>query len=89
MNQLRNRTQLPGETVDKYLDDLDNLYCKADPTNRYPAENKLRQFIQGLRNELRKPVELSCPDNITTIIYKDRTTEAYYFRNVLLSLYFI
>jgi hypothetical protein len=87
MNQLRNRVQLPGETVDEYLDDLDNLYRKADPTNRYPAEDKLRQFIQGLRDELREPVELSCPDDIAAAIHKARTAEAYFSRNAPLSLY--
>jgi len=42
MNQLRSHVQLSGETVDEYLDDIDNLYHKANLYGLYPLEDKMR-----------------------------------------------
>ena len=87
MNQLRNRTQKSGETVDEYLDAIIRLYNKVDPDNRYPAEDALRQFINGLRDELREPVEISCPANLEEAVNRARAAEATFSRNAPLSSY--
>jgi hypothetical protein len=73
--------------VDKYLDAIQRLYQKVDPTNRYPAEDKVRQFIDGLRDEIREPVEISCPINMDEALNKARAAEATFSRNAPLSLY--
>ena len=87
MNQLRNRFQKSGETVDEYLDAIIRLYNKVDPDNRYPAEDALRQFINGLRDELREPVEISCPANLEEAVNRARAAEATFSRNAPLSSY--
>jgi Retrotransposon gag protein/Zinc knuckle len=87
MNQLRNRTQKSGETVDEYLDAITRLYNKVDPNRNYPDEDQLRQFINGLRDEIREPVEISCPANIEEAINRARAAEATFSRNAPLSSY--
>ena len=64
MNQLRNRIQKPEEIVNEYWDAIMALYYRVDPNGEYLAEDKLQQFVSGLRNEIREPVEISIPANI-------------------------
>ena len=73
--------------MDEYLDAIQRLYQKVDPTNLYPAEDKMRQFIDGLRDEIREPVEISCPINTDEALNKARAAEATFSRNAPLSLY--
>jgi len=87
MNQLRNRTQRPGETVDEYWNDLYNLYLRVDPEEHYPAEDRLHQFLYGLRNEIREPVEIAGPVTIAEALQRARAVESTFSRNAPLSVY--
>jgi hypothetical protein len=87
MNQLRNRVQKPGETVDEYWDALFKLYERVDPRHIYPAEDRLQQFVNGLRNEIREPVEMSIPDDMDMALYRARAVESTFSRNAPLSAY--
>jgi hypothetical protein len=87
MNQLRNRIQKPGETVDEYWDALFSLYERVDPRHIYPAEDRLQQFLNGLRNEIREPVEMSIPNDLEEALYRARAVESTFSRNAPLSAY--
>src|SRR3954470_23574062 len=87
MNQLRQRMQKPGETVDEYYDAIIKLYQRVDPMNAYPREDKLRQFINGLRDELREPVEISCPIDLEDALNRAYAAESAYSKNSSLSTY--
>lgn len=87
MTQLRNRIQKPGETVDEYVEALLNLYKKVDPTHAYPAEDHLQQFINGLRDEIREPVEIAMPTDLDSAIERAIIVESTFSRNAPLSAY--
>ena len=87
MNQLRQRIQKPGETVDEYEDAIIQLYQRIDPDLAYPMEDRTRQFIIGLRDEIREQVEIACPDTMEEAINKARAVEAAYSKNSTLSAY--
>ena len=87
MNQLRQRVQKPGETVDEYEDAIIQLYQRVDPNLRYPMEDRTRQFIIGLRDEIREQVEIACPNTMEEAINKARAVEAAYSKNSTLSSY--
>ena len=76
MNQLRQRVQIPGETVDEYEDAIIQLYQRVDPNLKYPMEDRSRQFIIGLRDEIREQVEIACPNTMEEAINKVRAVEA-------------
>jgi len=61
MNELRNRRMKEGENVDAYAGALVELYRKADPTDQYPASDKLQTFLGGLPPQLRMFTELRGP----------------------------
>jgi dUTP pyrophosphatase len=84
---LRNRKQKPGETVEKYLSALEDLWYKIDPNDVYPAEDKLSQFIEGLRDELRVQVEGDAPESIEEAIHKAKAVEKALSRGASLSAY--
>ena len=73
--------------MDEYLDAITRLYNKVDPNHNYPDEDQLCQFINGLRDEIREPVEISCPANIEETINRTHATEATFSRNAPLSSY--
>ena len=50
-------------------------------------EDKIRQFIDGLREEIREPVEISCPTTIGQALIKAKAAEAAFSRGVPLSSY--
>lgn len=87
MNQLRNRIQKPGETVDEYWDAITALYYRVDPNDNYPVEDKLQQFVGGLRNEIRGPVEISIPADIEEALNRARAVESTLSRHAPLSAY--
>jgi hypothetical protein len=87
MNQLRQRIQKPGETVDEYEDAIIQLYQRVDPDFVYPMEDRTRQFIIGLRDEIREQVEIACPTTMEEAINKARAVEAAYSKNSSLSAY--
>ncbi|CAG8804905.1 12441_t:CDS:10, partial [Gigaspora margarita] len=76
------QTQQQGleETVDEYYDELERLYHKADPTKRYPQVDHICQFVDGLRQELKEPVEIES-------LKKTKTAKAAYFKGGPLSSY--
>jgi hypothetical protein len=85
--ELRSRAQRPGENVEEYFDDLEALYRKADPLNEYPEADKLRQFVGGLRPEIREPVEISAPRILEKALTRAKAAEAAFSRGVPLSSY--
>ena len=87
MNQLRQRIQKSGETVDEYEDAVIQLYQRVDPDFTYPMEDRIRQFIIGLRDEIREQVEIACPTTMEEAINKARAVEAAYSKNSSLSAY--
>src|SRR5438132_2177984 len=87
MQELRSCRQQPGETIEEYKANLDALYRKADLLNEYPAADKLRQFIGGLRPEIQEPVEIAAPINLTRAMTHAKAAEAAFSRNVPLSSY--
>ena len=66
-----------------------HLYKKVDPNNTYPVQDRLRQFIDGLREELREQVEISCPTTLNDALSKASAVEAAYSRHVPLGSYSI
>ncbi|KAF0430278.1 hypothetical protein F8M41_005559 [Gigaspora margarita] len=52
--ELRSQQQGLRETVDEYYDKLKRLYKKSDPTGRYLSIDRICQFTDRLRQELRK-----------------------------------
>jgi len=63
MEQLRSREQLAGEDVDTYAGSLTDLYQKVDPLNQYPEEDRVQQFLKGLKPAIRMLTELNTPNN--------------------------
>ncbi|CAG8820074.1 11188_t:CDS:2, partial [Gigaspora margarita] len=87
--KLRSRQQGLGETVNEYYNELERLYRKADPTGRYLFIDRIRQFMDRLRQELREPVEMECPTTLQQALKKAKATEAAYSREGPLSSYFL
>jgi len=87
MNQLRNRIQRAGETVDEYWNAIVELYQRVDPDRHYPMEDRMQQFVNGLRDELREPVEISIPHNIEEALNRARAVESTFSKNAPLSAY--
>jgi Retrotransposon gag protein len=87
MEQLMKKVQKPGETVDEYYSDLDALYRKADPNNELNDALRKRQFIRGLRRELREPVQMAMPTTLDQALQRARAAEAAYSQDIPLSAY--
>ena len=87
MSQLRSRTQKSGETVDEYWDAVMGLYQRVDPNRNYPAEDRMQQFISGLRDEIREPVEISIPTTMDEALNRARAVESTFSRNAPLNAY--
>lgn len=87
LNQLRSRKQRTGETVDEYLDAVTQLYARVSTIGQYPEEDMMRQFINGLRDELREQVEIACPANMQEAVNKAHAVEAAYSGHKPLSAY--
>ena len=51
--QLKERKQLPGESVEQYAAAIRELLRRVDPDNNYPIHLQVSQFIDGLRPEIR------------------------------------
>ena len=51
--QLKERKQLPGESVEQYAAAIRELLRRVDPDNNYPVHLQVSQFIDGLRPEIR------------------------------------
>ncbi|CAG8748809.1 14895_t:CDS:2 [Gigaspora margarita] len=77
------------EMVDEYYNELKRLYQKADPTERYPQIDRIRQFINRLKQELRELVEMEYPITIQQALKKAKVAEAAYYRGAHLSLYLL
>ena len=73
--------------MDEYEDAIIQLYQRVDPDLTYPMEDRIRQFIIGLRNEIREQVEIACPITMEEAINKARVVEATYSKNSSLSTY--
>ena len=73
--QLRKLSQQAGETVSSYATKLTDLYFRADPQRKYPENDMLNQFIEGLRDELRVQVRIMQPRNLQEAINKAKAVE--------------
>ena len=67
--------QQAGETVSSYATKLTDLYFRADPQRKYPENDMLNQFIEGLRDELRVQVRIMQPRNLQEAINKAKAVE--------------
>ena len=76
--ELRNLKQQPGETVDSYASKLNNLYFRADPAKNYPGYDKMNQFVEGLRKEIRMEVRKSNPSELRDAIRIAKNVEIAY-----------
>ena len=64
------------------------LYKSVDPKNEYSIEDRTRQFIIGLRDEIREQVKIACPTTLRKTINKAQAVKAAYSKNNTLSAYF-
>jgi hypothetical protein len=87
LEQLGKRVQRPGETVDEYHTDLDALYRKADPDYEISGQQRKRQFIRGLRRELREPVQIAIPKSLQQALERARAAEAAFSQDIPLGAY--
>ena len=87
MEQIHQRVQKPGETVDEYYAELDSMFRKADPDYELSDTHRKRQFIRGLRRELREPVQMATPYVLQQALIKARAAEVAYSQDIPLSAY--
>ena len=85
--QLRNRKQKPGETVEEYAATLEELWKRIDPHNRRMELDRISEFIEGLRAELIIPVQSAMPKSINDAIDKAKAVETAYSIRMELSAY--
>ena len=50
---MKERKQLPGESVEQYAAAVRELLRRVDPDNNYPVHLQVSQFIDGLKPEIR------------------------------------
>ena len=62
MTELRSIKQKLGETVDAYVARLKEKWRRVDHTRAYPEEDRLNQFINGLRSEFIIQVRSAMPN---------------------------
>jgi hypothetical protein len=63
------------------------LYLRVDPDSIYPGEDRMRQFINGLRDELREPVEMALPNDMDEAVNRALAAESAFSKNSTLSGY--
>ena len=87
LKELRNRKQRTGESVDEYVAALQELWQRVDPFTRYPEEDRLQQFLDGLRPEFIVPVASTLPTTTSDAIEKAKSIEAAFSGSAPLSAY--
>ena len=73
--------------MDEYEDAIIRLYQRADPDLTYSMEDRTRQFTIGLRDKIRKQVEIFCSNTIEEAVNRACAIEVVFSKNVLLSSY--
>src|SRR5260364_254427 len=61
--------------------------CRVDPENHYPEVDKIRQFVDGLRQEFQIPVQAENPITISQAVNKAKFIEVAYSKGSSLSAY--
>ena len=86
-HQLKNRKQKPGETVDKYIAAMEELWKRVDPTGVRTEMDKIHEFIEGLRSEFVVPVHSAMPVDVEAAMEKARALETAFSIGMDLSAY--
>jgi hypothetical protein len=85
--QLNDLTQKNGETIDSYYAKLVNLWIRIDPTNSRLEEDRIHEFIKGLRPEFQMPVQIATPITVDQAVAKAKAVETTLSRGGNLSDY--
>jgi len=84
---LRRCKQRPGQSVEDYAADVESLYLKLDPNYNTPEDEKIEQFLQGLRPEFLTAVAAAAPRDLEEAIDRARAVEAVLSKDSVLSGY--
>jgi hypothetical protein len=84
---LRRCKQRPGQSVEEYAAEVESLYLKLDPKYNTPEDEKIEQFLQGLRPEFHTALAAAAPRDLEEAIDRARSVEAVLSRDTILSGY--
>ena len=84
---LRRCKQRPGQSVEDYATDVESLYLKLDPDYNTPEDEKIEQFLQGLRPEFHTAIAAAAPRDLEEAIDRARAVEAVLSKDSTLSGY--
>ena len=85
--KLRNHKQKPGDTVEKYVSELYELWHRIDPYNIRSEIDKIQEFIEGLRPEFIIHVQGMMPETVDQAVQKAKSIEIALSMNTGLSEY--
>jgi hypothetical protein len=85
--QLRAHKQRQGETIESYTSKIYELWHRIDPQNRRTEEDKIQEYIEGLRPEFTIHVQGMMPTTVEQAIEKARSIEIALSMNMGLSDY--
>ena len=84
---LRRCKQRPGQSVEEYAAEVESLYLKLDPNYNTPEDEKIEQFLQGLRPEFHTALAAAAPRDLEEAVDRARSIEAVLSRDTTLSGY--
>ena len=84
---LRRCKQRPGQSVEEYAAEMESLYLKLDPSHNTPEDEKIEQFLQGLRSEFQTAIAAAAPRDVEEAIDRARSIEAVLSKDTTLSGY--
>ena len=84
---LRRCKQRPGQSVEEYAAEVESLYLKLDPKHNTPEDEKIEQFLQGLRPEFHTALAAAAPRDLEETVDRARSIEAVLSRDTTLSGY--
>jgi hypothetical protein len=73
---LRRYKQRPGQSVEDYAADIESLYLKLDPDYNTPEDEKIEQFLQGLRPEFHTAIATAASRDLEEAVDRTRAVEA-------------
>ena len=68
--KLKNYKQKPGDTVEKYVSELYELWHRIDPYNIRSEIDKIQEFIEGLRPEFIIHVQGMMPETVDQAVQR-------------------
>jgi hypothetical protein len=84
---LRRCKQRPRQSVEDYAADIESLYLKLDPDYNTPEDEKIEQFLQGLRPEFHTAIAAAVPRDLEEAVDRARAVEAVLSKDSTLSGY--